>query len=167
VEVAQSRNGQPGADKTKAGSGSDNKRRTEGDVDSGENKSPAKASVNNSAARKRSHRKLTGDNSVKKKNPPSRARAERDGGPLEKGTKTGTKKPVPGKGAKKNTGRKPGAAASKKSSSRKSSSGPNKLGVENSLVNNINARKKQGISRPKKKSTVTKAAYKKMENNWK
>ena len=43
----------------------------------------------------------------------------------------------------------------------------NKLGVKNSLVNNINARKKKGVSRPKKKSTVSKKAYKKMENNWK
>lgn len=42
----------------------------------------------------------------------------------------------------------------------------NKLGVKNSLVNNINARKKKGSSRPKKKSTVTKQAYKDMENNW-
>ena len=42
----------------------------------------------------------------------------------------------------------------------------NKPGVKNSLVNNINARKKKGASRPKKKSTVTKKAYKDMENNW-
>jgi len=42
----------------------------------------------------------------------------------------------------------------------------NKLGVKNSLVNNINARKKKKVSRPKKKSTVTKKAYKKMKNNW-
>ena len=43
----------------------------------------------------------------------------------------------------------------------------NKLGVKNSLVNNITARKKKGISKSKKKSTVTKKAYKKMGNNWK
>jgi hypothetical protein len=43
----------------------------------------------------------------------------------------------------------------------------NKLGVKNSLVNNINARKKKGTSRPKKKSTVSKKAYKKMKTNWK
>jgi len=42
----------------------------------------------------------------------------------------------------------------------------NKLGVKNSLVNNINKRKALGISRSKKKATVTKKAYKKMENNW-
>jgi hypothetical protein len=43
----------------------------------------------------------------------------------------------------------------------------NKNGVKNSLVNNINARKKKGTSRPKKKSTVSKQAYAKMKNNWK
>lgn len=43
----------------------------------------------------------------------------------------------------------------------------NKPGVKNSLVNNINARKEKGTSRPKKKSTVSKKAYKKMEDKWK
>ena len=42
----------------------------------------------------------------------------------------------------------------------------NKLGVKNSLVNNINARKKKGKSRTKKRSTISKKSYKKMENNW-
>lgn len=42
----------------------------------------------------------------------------------------------------------------------------NKLGVKNSLVNNINARKKKGISKSKKKSTVKSKDYKKMEDNW-
>ena len=42
----------------------------------------------------------------------------------------------------------------------------NKLGVKNSLVNNINARRKKGISRSRKKSTVSKKSYKKMEDNW-
>jgi hypothetical protein len=42
----------------------------------------------------------------------------------------------------------------------------NKAGVKNSLVNNINARKEKGISRPKAKSTVSKKAYKQMEENW-
>ena len=37
---------------------------------------------------------------------------------------------------------------------------------KNSLVNNINARKKSGTSRSKKKSTVSKKAYKEMQNNW-
>lgn len=43
----------------------------------------------------------------------------------------------------------------------------NKLGVKNSLVNNINARKKKGISRGKKAHTVNKESYDKMEHNWK
>ena len=42
----------------------------------------------------------------------------------------------------------------------------NKNGVKNSLVNNINAQKKKGKSRSKKKTTVSKKAYKDMENNW-
>jgi hypothetical protein len=42
----------------------------------------------------------------------------------------------------------------------------NKNGVKNSLVNNINARKKKGTSRSKKKSTVSKKAYRDMQNNW-
>lgn len=42
----------------------------------------------------------------------------------------------------------------------------NKLGVKNSLVNNINARKKKGVSKPKKKKTVSKKAYTKMKKNW-
>ena len=53
-----------------------------------------------------------------------------------------------------------------KKSKPKSKSATNKLGVKNSLVNNINARKKNGISRPKKKSTVSKKSYKKMEKDW-
>lgn len=43
----------------------------------------------------------------------------------------------------------------------------NKLGVKNSLVNNINARKEKGVSRPKSKSTVDKKSYDAMEDNWK
>jgi len=42
----------------------------------------------------------------------------------------------------------------------------NRLGVKNSLVNNINARKKKGISRSKKKSKIGKKAYKKMRKKW-
>ena len=49
---------------------------------------------------------------------------------------------------------------------KKRTAGKNKLGVKNSLVNNINARKKKGISRPKKKKTVDKKSYTKMEKNW-
>jgi hypothetical protein len=36
-----------------------------------------------------------------------------------------------------------------------------------SLVANINRRKRLGISRSKKNSTVSKSAYKDMQNNWK
>jgi len=49
---------------------------------------------------------------------------------------------------------------------RKKAAKKNKLGVKNSLVNNINARKKSGKSRTKKKSTVDKKSYDEMENNW-
>jgi len=42
----------------------------------------------------------------------------------------------------------------------------NKLGVKNSLVNNINARKKKGKSRTKRKSTISKKSYKEMKDNW-
>jgi hypothetical protein len=41
----------------------------------------------------------------------------------------------------------------------------NKLGVKNSLVNNINARKKKGISRSKKKGTVKKEDYDHLKKN--
>jgi hypothetical protein len=47
------------------------------------------------------------------------------------------------------------------------STATNKNGVKNSLVNNINARKKKGTSRPKKKSTVSKKAYADMKKGWK
>lgn len=43
----------------------------------------------------------------------------------------------------------------------------NKLGVKNSLVNNINARKEKGVSRSKTKSTVSKKSYEDMQNGWK
>lgn len=39
----------------------------------------------------------------------------------------------------------------------------NKLGVKNSLVNNINAKKKAGTSKPKDKSTISKEDYKKLK----
>jgi len=53
-----------------------------------------------------------------------------------------------------------------KKKAKKGSAKKNKLGVKNSLVNNINARKRKGKSRPKKKGTVSKRSYKKMQNNW-
>ncbi len=49
---------------------------------------------------------------------------------------------------------------------KKRSTKKNKLGVRNSLVNNINARKKRCISRKKKKKTVSKKSYAKMKDNW-
>lgn len=41
-----------------------------------------------------------------------------------------------------------------------------KGGQKNSLVANINARKKKGISRSKTKSTVDKKQYDKMKEGW-
>lgn len=38
---------------------------------------------------------------------------------------------------------------------------------KNSLVGNINRRKKKGISRSKKKSTISPKAYKAMKRKWK
>jgi hypothetical protein len=58
------------------------------------------------------------------------------------------------------------ATVQKKSSAKPNAGKKNKLGVKNSLVNNINAKKKRGTSQSKKKSTVSKKAYKKMQNNW-
>ena len=43
---------------------------------------------------------------------------------------------------------------------------PPKTKQKNSLVKNINARKKSGTSRSKKNSTISKKAYKKMHDNW-
>ena len=39
----------------------------------------------------------------------------------------------------------------------------NKLGVKNSVVNNINARKAMGISRPKAKSSIPPKQYSKLK----
>lgn len=43
---------------------------------------------------------------------------------------------------------------------------PRPKAKKNSLVANINKRKKAGTSRTKKKSTVSDSAYKKMEEDW-
>ena len=43
----------------------------------------------------------------------------------------------------------------------------NKLGVKNSLVANMNAKKKDGTSKPKSKSTISKEDYAKMKKGWK
>ena len=56
--------------------------------------------------------------------------------------------------------------ATKKKAAKKKAPKKNRLGVKNSLVNNINARKKKGKSRSKKNSTVDKDQYEKMEKNW-
>lgn len=56
--------------------------------------------------------------------------------------------------------------SSAKTGAKKAGKKKNKLGVKNSLVNNINARKKKGVARPKKKSKVSKKAYKSMQDNW-
>lgn len=75
--------------------------------------------------------------------------------------------------AKKGTARKSPAkkaatkkTAANKTAGKKGSPKKNKLGVKNSLVNNINAHKKRGDSKSSKGSTVSKKAYQKMERNW-
>jgi hypothetical protein len=45
-------------------------------------------------------------------------------------------------------------------------SSPAKKTEKNSLVKNINAKKKAGTSNSKSKSTVSKKAYSDMEKNW-
>lgn len=79
--------------------------------------------------------------------------------------KTAKKKAAPvKKTARKKTSSK--KTAPKKASKKPAPKKKNKLGVKNSLVNNINARKKKGVSRNKSKSTISKKSYKKMEGNW-
>ncbi|MBO9562342.1 MAG: hypothetical protein J7621_06180 [Niastella sp.] len=70
------------------------------------------------------------------------------------------KKAVPKKAGKKKAAKKKGAVKTKNVGKK------NKLGVENSLVNNINARKEKGVSRSKSKKTISKESYKHMQNNW-
>ena len=78
--------------------------------------------------------------------------------------KTALKKAAPKKAVPKKTTVK--KAAPKKAAAKKTTPKKNKLGVKNSLVNNINAKKKKGTSKPKSKSTVSKKGYNDMENNW-
>jgi hypothetical protein len=92
--------------------------------------------------------------------------------------KSGTKKAAPKKAAKKAAPKKaaakkssskkaaPKKAAPKKKAAAKKGGKKNKLGVKNSLVNNINARKEKGASRSKSKSTVSKKSYKDMKEHW-
>lgn len=56
--------------------------------------------------------------------------------------------------------------ARKKSQPKKSAKKKNKLGVANSLVNNINARKKKGKSRSRQESTIDSKQYEDMQDNW-
>ena len=58
------------------------------------------------------------------------------------------------------------ATPKKKGGPRKKRTATNKNGVKNSLVNNINARKKKGTTRKKKNTTVSKKAYEGMKENW-
>ena len=101
---------------------------------------------------------------TKKKAPKktSKPAAKKKSAPRKRAKKSGTKKSGSRTTAKKSTGK----AASKRKAAKKPGK-TNKLGVKNSLVNNINARKKKNASRPKSKSTVTKKSYKKMQEGWK
>ena len=56
--------------------------------------------------------------------------------------------------------------ATKARSKKKGTAKKNKPGVKNSLVNNINARKKKKVSRSKKRTTISKKQYDEMEDNW-
>ncbi len=60
----------------------------------------------------------------------------------------------------------PKKTSTKKASAKKAGTKKNKLGVKNSLVNNINAKKKKGTARSAKKSTVSRQSYSDMQNNW-
>jgi hypothetical protein len=57
-------------------------------------------------------------------------------------------------------------SGTKTDAKKKTDTNKNKLGVKNSLVNNINAKKKEGKSHSKKDSTVSKENYEDMENSW-
>jgi hypothetical protein len=74
------------------------------------------------------------------------------------------------KTAKKKTASKKTAtkkkAAQKKTAKKKAPAKKNKLGVENSLVNNIKARQEKGVSRDKSAKTVNKQSYERMQNRW-
>ena len=84
-------------------------------------------------------------------------------------SKTGAKRPAPGKSAGKKSSSKKAAvkkSSAKKGATKKISARKNKLGVKNSLVNNINAHKRRGDSKSKKKSTIDEPQYNKMQKNW-
>jgi hypothetical protein len=89
------------------------------------------------------------------------------GAPKKSAVKTNTrKKPASKKKAAAKKTATPKKKAAKKTTSKKKAVGTNKLGVKNSLVNNINKRKEKGIARSKKRKTVDTKSYKKMEDNW-
>lgn len=122
-------------------------------------KSPKKAAAKKAApASKKAPAKKAGRPAKKVGRPAKKAAA-----------KPAAKKAAPKKAASKKAAA-PKKAASKKSAApaKKAAKGAkkNKLGVKNSLVNNINAKKEKGTAKPKSKSTVSKKAYKAMENNW-
>lgn len=94
-----------------------------------------------------------------KKAAPKRTAAKKTTPKKTAAKKTATKKATPKKAATKK-------ASIKKASPKKGTAQKNKNGVKNSLVNNINAKKKKGTSKPRSKSTVSKEAYNDMENNW-
>ena len=99
-----------------------------------------------------------------KKTAKKKAASKKD--PLKKAS---SKKSPSKKSSTKNASSKKAASkkgSSKKAASKKGTKRKNKLGVKNSLVNNINAHKKKGDSKPKRKSTISKKSYNKMERNW-
>jgi hypothetical protein len=56
--------------------------------------------------------------------------------------------------------------AARKSSTKSAGRSGKKAGAKNSLVANINRRKKAGTSRSKKDSTVSAESYEKMQKGW-
>jgi hypothetical protein len=56
--------------------------------------------------------------------------------------------------------------AARKSSTKSSGRSKKKAGAKNSLVGNINRRKKAGVSRSKKDSTVSAESYDQMKKGW-
>ncbi len=87
------------------------------------------------------------------------AKASKKEAPKRTAAKKTIKKIAPKKTAAKKV-------SSKKAAPKKGTAQKNKNGVKNSLVNNINAKKKKGTSKPRSKSTISKDAYEDMENNW-
>ena len=85
----------------------------------------------------------------------------------KKGAKKASKKSIAKKAGPRRVAKKAARKSATKSKGAKKSTKTNKLGVKNSLVNNINARKKKDASRPKSKSTVSKKSYRKMQEGWK